>query len=136
MIYRNKFYLTVLSVLISGLGYSQTLYVPSGTDGISSVTNGTNYVGIGLNNPSTPLHIYSSSASVFMLQRNSGSQSNSWNFRITSGQSGYGVNARSLYIERSLYDADIAFAVRNAPPDFIIKKNGYVGIGKTSPGVN
>jgi hypothetical protein len=134
MIYRNKFYLTVLSVLISGLGYSQTLYVPSGTDGISSVTNGTNYVGIGLNNPSTPLHIYSSSASVFMLQRNSGSQSNSWNFRITSGQSGYGVNARSLYIERSLYDADIAFAVRNAPPDFIIKKNGYVGIGKTSPG--
>jgi hypothetical protein len=66
MIYRNKFYLTVLSVLNQwAWGYSQTLYVPSGTDGISSVTNGTNYVGIGLNNPSTPLHIYSSSASVF-----------------------------------------------------------------------
>ncbi len=109
---------------------AQTVFIPSGTSGIGSSTNGN--VGIGTNNPSSLLTVVGNSPNAFVVQ---GSSSNSVGLNLNNSSAG-GRNW-SVFVSGGGPAAAGAFGLYDntaGATRFVVDGSGNVGIGTAGPG--
>jgi len=120
---------------IGGSSYSGIQLGSSSSPLMTLLTTGN--VGIGTTNPEDKLQVVSAGYNdIFSISRNGGGHQNIFDFRITSNPNGApALSDRSLTILPTQFAADIALLTDPSltQPQFVVKANGSVGIGTTSP---
>ena len=105
-------------------------------DGVTAIFKGDGKVGIGTTSPSSKLHVFSANgttyASTAQLRVDGGGVNNNY-AQIIFSDSALSDGKISYYPAAAAADRFFSISARTTESDFIIKGNGNVGIGTTSP---